>query len=118
MLQLYRGDPLYCLDQSVHFMLGQSAMDDYDDLWEASEGYLNELDPETLALLRADIDLLFATYPEPQKRLKVLYLNDQFETPEEYDDWLRIVAERIDRLLAGVNTEPIQRPLGHGPRQD
>ncbi|MDX6267937.1 MAG: hypothetical protein QOD70_2677 [Frankiales bacterium] len=104
----YDDAPLFYIRQAVG-ELDQGWRDDYDNAYDALEGWFRHANPNAKALRRivAEVDQLFAEQPDTAGRLAQFdHLVFRLET---FDAFLRAIQQRAADALVGTAT-PMREP--------
>jgi hypothetical protein len=104
----YDDEPLFYIRQAVG-ELDQGWHDDYDNAYDAVEGWFRHANPSAKALQRIvdDVNQLFAEQPDTAARLAQFgHLVFRLET---FDPFLRAIQRRAADALAGTVT-PMREP--------
>ncbi len=108
------GQPMYALEQMLMAHLDEGARDEFEDRWEGAEDFIVRVEGALLHQLKHDIAEAFATL-SPSERFAYFELDNNFHGPDDFDEWLRVLARRMEQALAGIHSEPLSDPEGPHP---
>jgi hypothetical protein len=98
------------LEQAV-LNLGEDWMLDFDDVYEATEDWVQGRGDLGWRQLVAEIDFLFSVEPDTRARMKHFATQYAFtDQDDSFDVWLRALQTRAKEALAGIHSNPMSDP--------